>query len=88
MYQESVMHVQSFCFANLNLLLSCLFVDVPVVVANSLNNMQAKGTWVFLIVRMVLAFLSEGLRAGRGKTKNDNKQMKHMMDSFEAWNNF
>ena len=50
--------------------------------------MQAKGNWVFLIVRTVLAFLSEGLRAGRGKTKHDNKQMKHMMDSFEAWNNF
>ena len=34
---------------------------------------------------MVLAFFSEDFyKANRDKTENNDKQMKHMMDSFEA----
>ena len=34
---------------------------------------------------MVLAFFSENLlKANRDKSKNNNMQMKHLMDSFEA----
>ena len=34
---------------------------------------------------MVFSFFSEDLQqASRDKTKNNNMQMKHMMDSFEA----
>ena len=34
---------------------------------------------------MVLAFFSENLlKASRDKSKNNNMQMKHLMDSFEA----
>ena len=34
---------------------------------------------------MVLAFFSEDFyKANKDKTENNDKQMKHMMDSFEA----
>ena len=34
---------------------------------------------------MVLSFFSENLlKASRDKSKNNNMQMKHLMDSFEA----
>ena len=46
---------------------------------------KAKGTWVFPIVQMILTFFSEDLEKASGdKIKNNNMQMKHLMDSFEA----
>ena len=55
--------------------------------AEDQNNTTAKskGIWVFPIVWMVLTVFSEDLqKAGRDKTENNNIQMKHMIDSFEA----
>ena len=56
--------------------------------AEDQNNSTAKskGIWVFPIVWMVLTVpFSEDLpKASRDKTENNNLQMKHMMDSFEA----
>ena len=44
---------------------------------------KAKGTGVFPVVRMVLAFLSKGLpKASRDKTENNIMQMKYLKDSF------
>ena len=46
---------------------------------------KSKGIWVFAIVWMVLTVFSEDLpKASRDKTENNNLQMKHMIDSFEA----
>ena len=51
--------------------------------AEDQNNTTAKskGIWVFPIVWMALTVFS---KAGRDKTENNNIQMKHMIDSFEA----
>ena len=46
---------------------------------------KAKGTWVLPIVQMVLAFFLEDFyKANKDKTENNDKQMKYMMNSFEA----
>ena len=55
--------------------------------AEDQNNTTAKskGIWVFPIVWMVLTVFSEDLKkASRDKTENNNLQMKHIIDSFEA----